>query len=80
MLWAALFAWGARMVADVLRDSRQRLNYIDQLMRHGYSLREAEAAWQTSSEGGYNALLGVQQAETLAGIDNMEIKQGGSSR
>ena len=80
VLWAALLAWGARMIADVLRDSRQRLNYIDQLMRHGYSIREAEAAWQTSNDGGYNALLNVQQAETLAGVDNMEFKQGGGSR
>ncbi len=80
VLWAALLAWGARMIADLLRDSRQRLNYIDQLVRHGYSLREAEAAWQMSSEGGYNALLNVQQAESMAGIDDMKIRQGGSSR
>ena len=80
VLWAALLAWGARMVADVLRDSRQRLNYIDQLVQHGYTLGEAEAAWHTSNEGGYNALLNLQQAESLSGIDNMELKHGGAGR
>jgi hypothetical protein len=80
VLWAALLAWGARMIADVLRDSRQRLNYVDQLVRHGYSRREAEAAWQMAREGGHNALLNVQQAETLTGVDKMELEQGGSSR
>ena len=80
VLWAAVLAWAARMVADVLRDGRQRLKYIDQLIAHGYSPGEAEAAWQTTREGGYNALMHLQQAETLTGIDSMKIKHGGSSR
>lgn len=80
VLWAALAAVGTKTVADFLRDSYQQLNYIDQLVQHGYSLRDAEAAWLTSHEGGYNALLNLQQAETLSGAERMEFRQGGRGR
>lgn len=62
VLWSAVAGFGAKTVAVILNQNQRRLDYIDQLVQHGYPKSAAEVAWRTAADGGFNVLLSLQQA------------------
>lgn len=71
-----LWSFGAFLIAMLivaaLNGSRQRVDYVDQLIERGYSKGEAAEAWRTADSGGLNLLRNLQQAELSKEIDRLE--------
>ena len=72
VLWSAVAGFVAKTIAVVLHENHRRLDYMDQLIQHGYPKSEAEAAWRIAADGGLNELLSLQQAEGSHQIDRAE--------
>jgi hypothetical protein len=72
-----LWAFGAGIIAMLivasLNGSKQRIDYIGQLIERGYSDGEAAEAWHTASNGGLNLLRNLQQTELSKQINRLEI-------
>ena len=66
MVLATIATIGAKLIADMLGQNRQRLDYINKLLRRGYSPAEACAAWRTAHGGGFNLLMSLQQSDTVS--------------
>jgi len=75
--WSNLF-WSigagliAYFLAAVLNRNKQRVDYVDQLMKRGYMPADAEFAWYTSANGGANLLRDLQRLELNDEIDRLE--------
>jgi hypothetical protein len=65
MILATFATIGAKLMADMFGQNRQRLDYINKLLRRGYSPAEACAAWRTAHGGGFNLLMSLQQSDTV---------------
>jgi hypothetical protein len=63
MLWSATAASTAMAIAFVLSGNKRRLDYVYQLQQRGYPKSEADLAWRSANDGGFNVLLSLQQAE-----------------
>lgn len=72
VLWSAVVGFVAKTIAVVLNENQRRLDYVDQLNQRGYPKYEAEAAWRTAADGGFNVLLSLQQAESSHQLDQSE--------
>ena len=72
VLWSIVAGFVAKTIAVVLNENHRRLDYIDQLREHGYPKSEADAAWRTANNGGFNLLLSLQQAENRYQIEQAE--------
>ncbi|MGI9270825.1 MAG: hypothetical protein ACR2QT_03555 [Woeseiaceae bacterium] len=59
----------ARQSAVAMKDAKQRIDYVDQLLERGYEQGHAEAAWRIFSKGGSNLLSNLKQAENGQGGD-----------
>jgi hypothetical protein len=53
----------------VLSRNKQRVDYVDQLVKRGYTHGEATTAWEIANNKGSNLLLNLQQTETIAEAD-----------
>ena len=69
-----LFAVGflAKLIAVALKDNKQRVDYVDQLMKRGYKHGEAVEASRIAKNGGLNLLRNLQQAELGVQIKRLE--------
>ena len=61
--WAFAIGFSAWHITAALKDTRQRVDYVDQLMKRGHEQGEATEAWRTAKNGGLNLLRNLQQAE-----------------
>lgn len=66
LLMSIVVALIAKSLATTFRNYKVEKEYVDQLMRHGFSKDEAASAWEIKSNGGSNLLLHLQQADTIA--------------
>jgi len=69
VLWSAVATFAVATIAFVLSDNIRRLDYMYQLLARGYPRSEADLAWRMADGGGFNVLLGLQQAETRQHCD-----------
>ncbi len=71
-----LWSFGAGVIATLivaaLNGSRQRVDYVAQLMERGYARGEAAEAWRSADCGGLNLLCNLQQAELGEQINRLE--------
>jgi hypothetical protein len=74
--WPFAIGFSAWHIAAALKDTRQRIDYVDQLADRGYSQGDAEAAWRIATGGGTNLLRILQQAELRDEIDQLESVVG----
>lgn len=72
--WLLVVSLIARQSGVAMKDAKQRIEYVDQLLARGYERQQAAAAWRISSRGGSNLLRNLQQAETKEQIDQPEKK------
>ncbi len=70
--WPFAAAFVAKQIAAAFKDNKQRVDYLDQLIRRGYEQEDAVAAWRTASGGGLNLLRNLQQAELSDEIYRLE--------
>ena len=70
--WLFTVGFLAKLIAVALKDNKQRVDYVDQLMKRGYKQGEAAAAWRTAKNGGLNLLRNLQQAELGVQIKRLE--------
>ena len=70
--WSIVVGLIARQIATALKDYKQRIDYVDQLIERGYERKDAEAAWRTASGGGLNLLRNLQQVDLGEQIDRLE--------
>ena len=70
--WSFAVGVMAKQIAAALKDNKQRVGYVDQLMKRGYRHADAEAAERTAADGGTNLLRDLQQAELGEQIDRLE--------
>lgn len=70
--WSIVVGFIAKQIAAVLKDNKQRIDYVHQLIERGYEREDAEAAWRTASGGGLNLLRNLQQADLGEQIDRLE--------
>jgi len=70
--WAFAIGFSAWHIAAALKHTRQRVDYVDQLMKRGYEQGEATEAWRTASNGGLNLLRNLQQAELGDQVNRLE--------
>ena len=66
VILAAIATVGTKLLADLLGRNHQRLDYVNKLLRRGYSPAEAGAAWRTAAGGGFNLLMSLQQSDTAS--------------
>ena len=71
--WSLAVGIMAKQIAAALKDNKQRVDYVDQLMKRGYRHADAEAAERTAADGGTNLLRNLQQAELGEQIDRLEV-------
>ena len=69
LLWSIGAGLVAKFLAVVLNRNKQRVDYVDQLMRRGYTRAEATEAWKIAINGGANLLFNLQQTDTIAESD-----------
>jgi hypothetical protein len=67
VLWSFGAGVIAMLIVAALNGSKQRVDYVGQLIERGYSKGEAAEAWRTASNGGRNLLRNLQQAELSKG-------------
>ena len=72
VLWAFGTGLIAMLIVAALHGSRQRVDYVDQLIERGYSKGEAAEAWRTADSGGLNLLRNLQQTELSEQINRLE--------
>jgi hypothetical protein len=65
LLWSLGAVLIGRNLARTFSTSRDQVEYVDQLMRRGYSEAEALGAWDILANGGANLLLNLQQTDTF---------------
>ena len=81
--WAKVTPWSyvlwsfgafliAMLIVAALNGSKQRVDYVDQLIERGYSKGEAAEAWRTADSGGLNLLRNLQQTELSEQINRLE--------
>jgi len=81
--WSNLF-WSigagliAYFLAAVLNRNKQRVDYVDQLMKRGYMPADAEFAWYIATNGGANLLHDLQRVELDDEIDRLKSAIGTS--
>jgi hypothetical protein len=75
LLWSIIAALIAKYIAVVLNRNKQRADYVDQLMKYGYTQEAATEAWRTAANGGLNTLLNMQQSDTIAEFDGYDFKK-----
>ncbi len=72
LLWPIAIGFVSKSIAAAMGGNQRRLDYVDQLMKRGYSRADAATAWITASNGGQNLLLSLQQEELSKEIDRLE--------
>ena len=72
MFWSIGAGFIAMLIVAALNNGWQRVDYVDQLIEHGYSKGEAVEACRTADGGGLNLLLNLQQAERGKEINQLE--------
>jgi hypothetical protein len=70
--WPFAVALIARQIAVALKNNKQRVDYVRQLMERGYGREDAEAAWRIATGGGANLLRNLEQAELSDEIHRLE--------
>lgn len=70
--WPFAIGFSAWHIAAALKNNKQRVDYVDQLMERGYEQGEAADAWRTAKNGGLNLLCNLQQAELGDQINRLE--------
>ncbi len=69
LLWSIGAGFIAKILAATFKSSKEKVEYVDQLMKRGYTHAEATSAWEIAINGGANLLLNLQQADTVAEAD-----------
>ena len=69
LLWSIGAGIGAKFIASVLNRNKHRVEYVDQLMKRGYTRAEATEAWKIVINGGANLLFNLQQTDTITESD-----------
>lgn len=72
VLWSFGAGVIAMLIVAALNGSRQRVDYVEQLIERGCSKGQAAEAWRTADSGGTNLLRNLQQAELGEEIDRLE--------
>ena len=73
--WSIGAALIAKYFAGVLHRNKQRADYVDQLVKRGYTHGEAATAWEIANNKGSNLLLNLQQTETIAEADQPDSER-----
>ncbi len=63
LLWPIGAGFIAKYLAVALNNSKQRMDYVSQLMERGYTREQASEAWHIALNGGTNLLLNLRQTE-----------------
>ena len=72
VLWSAVAGLVAKTIAAILNENQRKLDYMVQLNQYGYPKSEAELAWRTAADGGFNMLLSLQQGKSSHQNDQAE--------
>lgn len=75
LLCSIVAALAAKAFAAAANNRHRRLDYVNQLRLRGFAESEADAAWHTATNGGFNVLLNLQQADTCR-LDNQADNDG----
>ena len=59
-------AFIAKSLSVYFDGKKEQVDYIDQLMKRGYTRIEARSAWKISINGGSSLLLNLRQADIVA--------------
>ena len=65
LIWSVVAALVAKSLATTFRNSKDEIEYVDQLVGLGITRSEAASAWETKINGGSNLLLNLQQTQTI---------------
>ena len=69
LLSSIVVALVAKSLATACKNSKEEMEYVDQLTKYGFSKAEATSAWVIMINGGSNLLLNLQQADSIAESD-----------
>jgi hypothetical protein len=69
LLWSIGAGLVTKYLAVVLHRTKQKADYVDQIVKRGYTRGEATTAWEIANNDGSNLLLNLQQTETIAEAD-----------
>ncbi len=75
LLWSIGAGLVAKYLHVVLSRNKQKADYVDQLVKRGYTHGEAATAWEIVNNDGSNLLLNLQQAETIAEADLADFER-----
>ena len=79
LLWSIGAGFLAKNLAAAFKSSKEKVDYVDQLMERGYTHAEATSAWEIVINGGSNLLLSLQQADTIAETDRLDDERNNSN-
>ena len=65
LLWSIGVALVGKYLADIFKNKKEQVDYVDQLMERGYTRADATSAWEIADVGGSNLLLNLQEAEKI---------------
>jgi len=69
LLWSIGAAFMARNLAVTFKSSKERVDYVTQLIERGCTRAEAMSAWEIAINGGASLLRNLQQADTIGEAD-----------
>jgi hypothetical protein len=75
LIWSLGVAFLAKCLSVSFNDHKQRVDYVDQLIRRGHTQTAATEAWRTALNGGLNTLLNMQQAEAIREIGSLPTEE-----
>ena len=69
LLWSIGTAFMVRNLAATFKSSKERVDYVTQLIERGCTRAEATSAWEIAINGGASLLRNLQQADTIGEAD-----------
>jgi hypothetical protein len=66
LLWSIGAGYLAKNLAITFKSSKEQVDYVDQLIKRGYTHAAATSAWEIANIGGSNLLLNLRQAERIS--------------
>ena len=60
----------AKYLSVVLNLYKQKVDYVEQLMKRSYTQAAASEAWKITVDGGANLLLNLKQTDTITRSDS----------
>lgn len=79
LLWSIGAGFLAKNLATAFKSSKEQVDYVNQLVKRGYTHAEATSAWEIMINRGANLLLSLQQADTIAKTDRRDDEHNNSN-